>query len=118
MDFVETEGDTIDDAIDDALKTLGVSRDKVMVDIVSEGRKGIFGFGAQKARVRATLRKVLVHALPDEEPEAHPPPVTAAELAVTTEKAKTALQEILKLMGVAATVETKAGETTDEIILE
>jgi spoIIIJ-associated protein len=119
MDFVETEGDTIDNAIDNALKTLGVGRDKVTVDILSEGRKGIFGFGAQKARIRATLRKpALAETVRDEKPETGPPSVSAAEVAVTAQKAKTALSEILKLMGVAATVETKPGETSDEIILD
>jgi spoIIIJ-associated protein len=119
MDIVEAEGDTIDNAIDSALKTLGVSRDKVTVDILSEGRKGIFGFGAQKARVRATLRKIAVP--PTEEDEKLPagaPPVTAAEVAATVEKAQTALREILRLMGVAATVEIKAGETGDEVVLD
>ena len=57
MDFVETEGDTIDQAIENALKALGVAREKITVDILSEGKKGIFGFGAQKARVRASLTK-------------------------------------------------------------
>ena len=31
MDFVETDGETIDDAISNALKTLGVERDNVTV---------------------------------------------------------------------------------------
>ena len=57
MDFVETEGDTIDQAIENALKSLGVAREKITVDILSEGKKGIFGFGAQKARIRASLTK-------------------------------------------------------------
>ena len=57
MDFVETEGDSIDAAIESALKLLGVGRDKITVDIISEGRKGILGFGSQKARIRAELRK-------------------------------------------------------------
>ncbi len=57
MDFVETEGDTIDQAIENALKALGVPREKITIDILSEGKKGIFGFGAQKARIRASLRK-------------------------------------------------------------
>ena len=57
MDYVETEGDTIDKAIENALKLLGVERDKITVDILSEGKKGILGFGSQKARIRATLRK-------------------------------------------------------------
>lgn len=119
MDFVETDGETIDDAISNALKTLGVERDNVTVDILSEGRKGIFGFGAQKARIRATLRRPAVaQEASDERSETSPPPATAAEVAATAEKAKAALAEILKLMGVAATVEIKAGETGDEIVLD
>jgi len=58
MDFVETEGDNIDAAIENALKALGVGREKITVDIISEGRKGILGFGAQKAKIRASLRKL------------------------------------------------------------
>ena len=57
MDHVETEGDTIDKAIDNALRLLGVEREKITVDILSEGKKGILGFGSQKARILATLRK-------------------------------------------------------------
>jgi spoIIIJ-associated protein len=58
MDFVETEGDNIDAAIENALKALGVGREKITVDVISEGRKGILGFGAQKAKIRASLRKL------------------------------------------------------------
>lgn len=39
MDFVETEGDTIDQAIENALKQLGVERDKITVEVLSEGRE-------------------------------------------------------------------------------
>lgn len=119
MDFVETDGETIDDAISNALQTLGVERDNVTVDILSEGRKGIFGFGAQKARIRATLRRPAVaQRASDERLETSPPPATAAEVAATAEKAKAALADILRLMGVTATVEIKAGETGDEIVLD
>jgi spoIIIJ-associated protein len=118
MDFVESEGDTIDEAIDSALKTLGAGRDKVTVDILAEGRKGIFGFGAQKARVRATLRKPALAPARPEKPEDGLPAATPAELAATAEKAQTALGEILRLMGISATVQTKPGETSDEIVLD
>ena len=119
MDFVETDGETIDDAIGNALKTLGVDRDKVTVDILSEGRKGLFGFGAQKARVRATLRRpAIASGARDEKSDASPPLVTAAEVAAMAEKAKTALAEILRLMSVTATIEIKAGDTVDEIVLD
>jgi spoIIIJ-associated protein len=117
MDFVETDGETIDDAISNALKTLGVGRDNVTVDILSEGRKGIFGFGAQKARIRATLRRAPVTPeARDVRSEASPPP--AGEVAAAAEKARAALAEILRLMGVTATVGIKAGESGDEIVLD
>jgi spoIIIJ-associated protein len=121
MDFVESEGDTIDNAIENALKTLRVDRDKVTIDIISEGRKGIFGFGAQKAKIRATLRKpVLAQPRPivEEPSESRPELAEVGDVAATAEKAKAALEEILKLMGIAATVNTKPGETTDEIVLD
>jgi spoIIIJ-associated protein len=119
MDFVETDGDTIDDAIGNALKSLGVERDKVTVDILSEGRKGIFGFGAQKARVRATLRKpAATQEAGSEATESAPPAVTPAELAAAGEKAKAALTEILRLMEISGTVQVKSGDTAEEIVLD
>ena len=62
MDYVETEGDTIDQAIENALIRLGVERDRISIEILSEGKRGILGFGAQKARVRASLRRPAVEA--------------------------------------------------------
>jgi spoIIIJ-associated protein len=53
MDYVETEGDTIDQAIENALISLGVGRERISIEILSEGKRGILGFGTQKARVRA-----------------------------------------------------------------
>ena len=202
MDSVETEGDSIDAAIENALKALGVGRDKITVDIISEGRKGILGFGAQKAKIRASLRKLNLEsaavsakpqtsAEPQAEPNAAeprqrpqerrapeprrpeprrpeperaeprarpqeqrprapeprsrpeprpaaaprppaepsrsqtevrpvdaPPALTPAEVAAMVEKAKTALTEILNLMGMNATVEPKAGIDSEETVLE
>ena len=119
MDIIETEGDTIDQAIEKALKLLGVERDRISVDILSEGKKGILGFGSQKARVRASLRKSSFDVSPAEASVAHEEiPVTEAEASVVPEKARVVLAEILRLMGVQAAVETRAGPTRDEIILE
>ena len=119
MDLVETEGENIDDAIENALKLLGVSRDKITVDIITEGRKGILGFGAQKARVRAQVRKPPLAQTP--EPEApREPALLSVEAAALAEKAETALREILRLMGVKATLEirTSGDETTLQIHAE
>ncbi len=119
MEYVETEGDTIDEAIENALRILGAERDKVTVDILAEGTRGILGFGAQKARIRASLRKSLV----EEEERAEKEPsetkgITEEEAAAVGQKAKGVLAEILSLMGISATIEVKSGETGEEIILD
>ena len=59
MKQVEAEGISIDDAIEKALNDLGVSRDKADIEILANATKGIFGIGAKKAHVRATLRTPL-----------------------------------------------------------
>lgn len=61
MENVEVEGDSIDDAIARALQRLGVSRDKVEIEIVSSATRGLFGFGGKRARVRARLRAATRH---------------------------------------------------------
>jgi spoIIIJ-associated protein len=121
MDFVETEGDTIDAAIENALKLLGVDREKVTVEIISEGRKGILGFGAQKAKIRAELRKAAVSLkTPEVQPQqsASEAPADTAAMFEIAAKAKNVLEEILDLMGVKATVQQKSSARGDETILE
>lgn len=118
MEYVEGEGQTIDEAIENALKKLGVTRDKVTVDILSEATKGIFGFGAKKARVRAALRRPLLE--PEAEVEAPEPPVeekriSQEEAEAAAQKGKEVLAEILRLMGFQITIEVKAEE---EVVLD
>ncbi len=69
MEYVEAEGRSIDAAIDTALSQLGVSREKVDVEILANATKGLFGLGGKKARVRATLRAPISIT----EEESHPP---------------------------------------------
>lgn len=54
---IEVEGDTVQEAIKNALKQLGVTRDKVKIEILSEEKKGLFGMpGARPAKVRVSLK--------------------------------------------------------------
>ena len=55
--YIETEGDTVEEAIEHALTELGATRDQVTIDIVNEPTKGILNFGAKPAKVRATLKQ-------------------------------------------------------------
>ncbi len=57
MEYVEAEGNSIDEAIERALRQLGVERDRVDVEIIANATKGLFGLGGKKAKVRATLRE-------------------------------------------------------------
>jgi len=52
---IEVRGRTTDEAIHAALDRLGVTRDEVEIEVLSEGRSGVFGMGSQEARVRVTV---------------------------------------------------------------
>src|SRR5213595_1836201 len=63
MRSIESEGDTIDQAIERALRALDVARDQVQIEILSDATRGLLGFGGKKARVRATVRPPLASRL-------------------------------------------------------
>src|SRR5256712_10075058 len=69
MRSIESEGDTIDQAIENALRALNVTRDQVEIEILTGATRGLLGFGGKKARVRATVRAPLLswlHGLENE----------------------------------------------------
>src|ERR1051325_10651217 len=117
MDNIEAEGDRIDQAIENALTALGGERDAITVEVLSEGKKGLFGFGAQKARIRAMVRSAAA-AQTTAESQPVSRALTADEAAAAGGKAKKVLEDILRLMGFTASVEVKVGDKADEIILE
>jgi len=47
---------SVEEAIDQGLNELGLSRNQVDVEILDEGSKGLFGLGNRQARVRLTLK--------------------------------------------------------------
>lgn len=53
MKSVECVGRTVEEAVDAALKQLGVSRERADIIVLDEGSRGILGLGAKMARVRA-----------------------------------------------------------------
>ncbi len=79
--YIETEGETVEEAIENALGELEATREQVTIDIISEPTKGILNFGAKPAQVRATLKQD-VSAAPE-----------------------TILKEILSRMGIDAKIE-------------
>ena len=56
---VEVESKTVEEAIEIALKRLRLSRDQVKIEILSEGKKGLFGMpGDKPAKVRVSPKIV------------------------------------------------------------
>ena len=55
--YIETEGDTVEEAIEHALNELEVTREQVTIDIINEPTKGILNFGAKPAKIRVTLKQ-------------------------------------------------------------
>ncbi|MCX7642249.1 MAG: protein jag [Armatimonadetes bacterium] len=53
---VEVTGKTVEEAIQQALRQLGVTRDQVEIEVLESGTPGIFGIGAEPARVRVTIK--------------------------------------------------------------
>jgi spoIIIJ-associated protein len=49
---------SIDEAIQNGLAELGLSRDEVDIEILDEGNRGLFGLGVRQARVRLTVKQL------------------------------------------------------------
>ncbi len=59
MRSIESVGKTVEEAIDEALSKLKVTRDQVQIEVIDEGAKGIFGLiGTKLARVRVSIKPV------------------------------------------------------------
>ena len=117
METHEIEGRTIDEAIEKACRDFGVSRDKLNIDILSEGSSGFLGLGARKAKIKAgllsiemTLAMPVAHTKPKAKGKMqevagtptpavfdHSSPVDPSELG---QQAKTLLEGILHHMGI------------------
>lgn len=57
MKFIEVNGKTVEDAIEKGLKELETIREKVNVEVIEQGSKGIFGLlGSKPARVKLSVK--------------------------------------------------------------
>jgi spoIIIJ-associated protein len=79
MKVLEIEGKTIDEAIDKACREFDVPREKLNIEILSEGSSGFFGLvGTKKAKIKASLLSLdMSFELPKEKKE-RAPEATAA----------------------------------------
>ncbi|MBN2043887.1 MAG: protein jag [Anaerolineales bacterium] len=61
---------TIEEAIEQGLRELGVSQDRVEIEVLDEGVKGIFGLGNRQARIRLVVKNGEDDQAPDTAPVA------------------------------------------------
>jgi spoIIIJ-associated protein len=126
---LDVSAKTIDEAVEQGLAQLGLTREQVDVEIIKEGKRGVFGIGAEEAHIRLipknqALREPAprVETLPSEaeldtasvsvepmtitttapspQPEAEPSQPSGVE-----EIAMRCLNNLLKHMGIKATVD-------------
>lgn len=58
MKSIEVMGKNVDEAIENALNELKVGKDRVDIEIIDEGTKGLFNFlGAKPAKVKVTVKR-------------------------------------------------------------
>src|SRR3954464_12015271 len=59
MEWIQTTGRTVDEAVDAALDELGVHAEDVEVEVLEEPKAGFLGrFGGSEARVRVRLKPI------------------------------------------------------------
>lgn len=93
---LEMTGKTVDEAIDNGLAELGLERHEVAVEVLKEGRAGLFGIGGEPALVRLSPASI-------ESPEGE-----------DTAFAQETLETLLRLMQIEATVTVRAPETAGD----
>ena len=127
MESVERTARTVEEAEELALKELGVDRNEVEVEVLSRGKAGFLGIGAEVARVRVTLLGAGGSARPataapsdsppaetEGESETSKPPVAAgvagAEEGTAAGLALVALNNLLSTAGVNVTCNVRTAE--------
>lgn len=94
MKVIEMTGKTVDDAIKNALNELKVTEDKIEVEVLEEGSKGLFKLiGAKPARIKVKVKRDYIY------------------------EARTFLRDILDNMGIIAEIKVKEESDTIKISL-
>jgi spoIIIJ-associated protein len=126
---VVASGKTVDEAIANGLTMLGVLRNEVDVEVITEGSRGVLGFGAENAQVKLLVKAPAAPVPPPLpvpapavlEDVAEPPlpareqPKLEGEDQSAAQAASEILVDLLRLMDIRASVESSLGyELADE----
>jgi spoIIIJ-associated protein len=134
--YIEVEADSVEEAIQQGLDELGLTRAEVTVEVLDEGARGLFGVGGRAVRVRLTEGDVPyqelaapdepaapppveeVQALPDQPIEPEPLPPQATEVQPDSDEevrvAGDVLRELLEKMGIEASISVRRAEPSGD----
>ena len=87
---------TVEEAIEQGAKTLGLAQDMLEVEILDQGSKGLFGLGSRQARVRLSIRNG-EEKKPEPKPRIERPTIETPKVEKPkVEKPSPAVKEIIK----------------------
>jgi spoIIIJ-associated protein len=102
MEVIEITAATVEEAIEKAEAQLGLTRDQLEVEVVSEGKSGILGMGSRQASIRVTVLRPAEQASPG--PESGP---VDQDVIITVREV---LEQLLELLEVHGRVEVLSDE--------
>jgi spoIIIJ-associated protein len=97
MESLEARGKTVEEATESALQQLGLTRDQVEITVLSKGRSGFLGMGAEEAVVRVAPLAEVAQGSGD-----------------SARIAREALEELLRMMKLDARVELVSDVEVEE----
>lgn len=109
VEWVETTGKTIEEALDAALDELGVDIDEVEYEVLDEPKAGLFGRMRSEARIRARVRPTKPRAKEERRDRRRKPAASAAAPAGDAAAAEGADDESADAAPVAASEEVAPG---------
>ncbi|MFA4836914.1 MAG: Jag N-terminal domain-containing protein, partial [Dehalococcoidia bacterium] len=113
MEPLEISAKTVDEAVDSALNKLGLNRSEVSIEVLQEGKGGIFGWRVEEAKVRVTpLASV-------QEPGSGGNGSAAATTGAVADAAREVVVNLLSLMDVPADIQvTGGGDDQSPLVIE
>ena len=128
MNSMEIEGKTIDEAIEKACSEFNVSREKLNIEIISDGATGFLGLGSKKAKIKASIMSIDMTmdtpaAQSKRDAQKKAPPISGSiepegpeDSETTAMRAKRILEGILLRMNLDCPLTVE--ETADKILLK
>ncbi len=119
---LDVNAKTVEEAIEQGLAQAGLTREQVEIEIIKEGKRGVFGIGAEEAQIRLTLKKqpslapvqpphpvsqAAVSESSPTAPESAPASASPSQTSQFNEVEQIAiacLENLLKFMGIQATI--------------